>query len=134
MPQVWASQGTPTRSPMRQRPDSGPSASTRPTTSWPGADAGVTGRHVALGEMEVGAADAAHPDLHPHLVRARIGTGALDPPERVAVDGPGRSTTQACMIGLHRAKRTGPRSMGMHRAMGTTKADITRATIAQEAT
>ena len=52
---------------------------------------------VALGQVEVRPAHAARPDAHPDLAGAGLGDGPLDPHQRVAVTGPGRSTTHACI-------------------------------------
>ena len=50
---------------------------------------GVLRRQVPLGQVEVGAADAAHADLHPHLPRSGRGHRPLDEPQGAAVDGTG---------------------------------------------
>ena len=67
---------------------------------------------IALGEMEVGAAHAAHPHLHPHLVWARIGNGALDPPERGAIErvqgGPPPRPAMVAVVTLTGQRRGGP--------------------------
>jgi hypothetical protein len=45
-----------------------------------------TGREVALGEVQIGAAHAATADLDAQLARPRVGNRTHHPPERVVVD------------------------------------------------
>ena len=52
-----------------------------------GHDRRPAGREVALGHVQIGAADAAHGHLHQHLGRRRFGHGALDRPQGPAIDG-----------------------------------------------
>ena len=55
-----------------------------------GHDAAAARREVALGEVEVGATDAADGHAHADLARARFGNGSHGRDEGMAVDGTGR--------------------------------------------
>ena len=64
-----------------------------------GHDVGPPGRQVALGEVQVGAAHAAHRDADPDLARAGLRLGPLDERQRARRrSDPGRRTTHAFMV------------------------------------
>ena len=87
MPQVWASQGTPTRSPTRHAGAAGPEPVDHADDLVARRHAGTARCEVALGQVEVRAAHAAGPDTYPDLTRAGLGDGPLDAYQRPAVDG-----------------------------------------------
>ena len=67
-----AARPRPTRSPTREPVAPGAElVDHSPTTSWPGTTPGRLRRQVALGEVQVGTAHAAHAHLHQDLVRRR---------------------------------------------------------------
>ena len=78
-----------------------------------GHDRRPVGREVALGHVQIGAADPAHGHLHQHLGRCRFGHGPLDRPQRPAHRrGPAaRPPTPACTVSPRRQHaRVGRRS------------------------
>ena len=80
---------------------------------------GPLGPKITLGQVEVGAAHAAHPDPHPDLTRPGLGTGSSIRRSGRSAIGPGRSTAHAGMVPASATERIRPRR---HRPAGGRRA------------
>ena len=93
-PHVWCSHATPTRSPTARRSQPAPSASTVPTTWWPGTTGRCGELEVALDDVQVGAAAAArvHVARAPRRARVRAGRARRARAAGCAIGAGARST------------------------------------------